>query len=448
MHFFGGYIMNQNSLYEKPVSRLLFTTAWPIMLSMILQAMYNLADMFFIARYSEEAAAAVSLTFSIQEVQIAVSVGIGIGISAMVSQSLGSRNPEAASRAAGTGIIMEFLACLPFVCIGIFKTDWFFRLYIQDKTLIPYGTDYLNLCLSLSGGLFLSACTQRILQAAGYTKKSMAVMLIGALVNLIADPILIFGSSVLPAMGTAGAAYATVGGQWISAAVGLYMVFHLIEFKPSLKLYPKSARAIAGIGLPSMLTMLCGSVMVFLMNYLLRTEAYGVIAFYGIWSKLSSVFIMAANGMGQAVLPLTGWAFGARNSDRLNEIKAVSLKASMAFGIFCTLFPLLFARPIMNAFHLSTEASAFGTSAVRILALSWPAASFSIITGYLFAGMRDGMCSLHLALLRQIVFLFPAALLFRHFFGISGVFFAVVSAEYAALVYAVRKNKTISGFPN
>lgn len=337
----------ENKLGVMPIPRLLISMSLPIILSMFVQAFYNVVDSFFVARISEDALAAVSLAFPIQHLMISVSTGTAVGINAIVSRSLGEKDIEKANLTANNGLFLAFIGSLLFVIFGLLFAGSFMEMQTSQQQIVTYGQDYLRICCVLSIGAFGQVTLERLLQSTGKTFYTMITQLLGAVVNMILDPILIFGLLGFPKMGVAGAAIATVIGQF--CAMGLALYFNLTknhEIKLAWKGFSPNVgiiKAIYKIGIPSILMMSITSVTTFGINKILLAFTSSATAVYGVYYKLQSFVLMPTLGLSNGLVPIVAYNLGARNKERI--IEAVRISIVFATGIMfigfsmCQLFP-------------------------------------------------------------------------------------------------------------
>lgn len=431
----------ENKMGVMPVPRLVITMSLPIMISMLVQSLYNIVDSIFVARISEAALTATSIAFSAQILQIAVAVGTGVGVNALISRRLGAKRFEEANEAATTGLVLSVLSSLVFVLWGIFGTELFIRRFTDDAAIIAYGTSYLHICQVFCTGIFLGTLTQRLLQATGRTFFSMLAQLSGAVVNLILDPILIFGLFGCPELGITGAAIATVTGQWTAAVFGLllnYVQNKEIHFVfRGFRMRQENVAAIYRVGAPTILTQAFGSVMVAAMNSVLVQFSSTAVAFFGVYYKLQSFLFMPMNGLGQGSLPIVGYNFGARNPERVRQTCRTTRTVAACIGLIGTVVFLVFTRQLLALFSASEEMIALGVPALRIIALSFAPASVTMVIGYAVSGLGNGMVHMLGTAFRQLVILLPFVLLFGALGGINAIWFAFWISELFALVFAV-----------
>ena len=430
----------ENKMGVMPVPRLVLTMSVPIMISMLVQSMYNIVDSIFVARISEAALTATSLAYSAQILQIAVAVGTGVGMNALVSRKLGAKDFAGANEAATTGLLLTVLSSLIFVLWGLTGSRAFIRAFIDDPVILDYGTAYLQICQVWATGIFLGTFFQRLLQATGRTLSSMFAQMAGAVVNLILDPILIFGYFGCPAMGIAGAAIATVIGQWAAALLGLILHRSLnreVRFVfRGFRLKKEHIAAIYRVGAPTILTQAFGSIMVALMNLVLIVFSSTAVAFFGVYFKLQSFLFMPLNGLGQGSLPIVGFNYGARNLPRIEQ----TWKTTVRFGLFLAAIGavVFLALPgqLLDAFSASADMKALGIPALRIICIGFLPASVTMMIGYAVSGLGNGMVNLISTALRQCVVLIPLVYFFGRLGGIDVIWFSFWIAEACAAIYA------------
>ncbi|WP_373710340.1 MATE family efflux transporter [Jeotgalibaca porci] len=350
---------NENKMGTMPVGKLLIKMSVPVMISMLVQALYNIVDSVFVAQISEEALTGVTLAFPIQNLMIAISAGTGVGINALVSRRLGQKNMKGAGITAGNGLLLNVIHAIVFSIAGMLLVPAFFRAQTSDPDIIAYGTDYLRIVSVFSFGIFMQVTFERFLQSTGLTFYSMICQTAGAVINIILDPIFIFGWFGLPAMGTAGAAWATVIGQFFSAFLGVY--FHL-KFNHEIKLSLKSfkpnwpiIKEIYAVGIPSMIMMSVGSLLNIVMNNILIAFSSTATAVYGVYFRLQSFVFMPVFGMNNGMVPIIGFNYGARKPDRIKETIALAIRyASMIMIAGFVLFQL-FPDVLLGFFNASPQ---------------------------------------------------------------------------------------------
>lgn len=433
--------MQENKMGVMPINKLLITMSLPIMVSMLIQALYNIVDSMFVAQISEEALTAVSLAFPMQNLMIAVSTGTGVGINALLARNLGQKNREGASKAANNGIFLGILSCLVFVLFGIFGSRAFFEMQNAGAKITEYGTQYLSICTIFSIGIFLQITFERILQATGRTFYTMITQGTGAIVNIILDPILIFGFFGLPAMGVAGAALATVIGQIIAMIMAFsfnHKINHDVDlevrsFRPSLT----TIKNIYKVGFPSIIMASISSVMTFGMNQILLTFTKTSAAFFGVYIKLQSFIFMPIFGLNNGLVPIISYNFGAQKKKRILE--AIRLGITYAVGIMVIGLVLFefFPQVLLSFFNPSKELLEIGVPGLRIIALHFLFAGASIVLSTTFQALSHGTCSLVVSVARQLGVLLPVAYAMSLTGNIDLVWLSYPIAEVASLLICV-----------
>ncbi len=403
--------MNENKMGVMPVNKLLISMALPMMISMLVQALYNIVDSIFVAKISEDALTALSLAFPMQNLIIAASTGIGVGINALLSRSLGEKDFDKANKVAGNGIFIELCAFAAFFITGLFFVPAFINAQTDIPVIADFGIKYLRICCIFSFGIFMQITFERLLQSTGKTVLSMLTQLAGAITNIVLDPILIFGFS----MGVEGAAWATVIGQIFSAVIGI--VFNITknkEIKISISNLSPSAKIsgnILAIGIPSMIMASIGSVMTFCMNKILIALSSTAVAVFGVYFKLQSFIFMPIFGLNNGMVPIIAYNYGAKSKERI--IKTIKLSIGYAIGImaFGLLIMQIFPVRLLNLFDASENMLSIGTPALRIISLSFILAGYCIITSSVFQSFGNGVYSMVVSIARQLVVLVPVAYL-------------------------------------
>lgn len=421
-----------------PENRLLLNMSIPIMISMLVQAFYNVVDSYFVSKISQDALNAVSLAFPVQNLMIAVSVGTAVGVNALLARSLGQKDQEKVNRSAMNGIFLMAASCLVFVVLGLACSRLFYSVQTDIPGIVDYGGDYLTIVCSLSFGLFGAVLMERLLQATGRTFYTMISQAVGAIANIILDPILIFGLGPFPRMEVAGAALATVIGQMLSCAIG---IFFNATRNPEIKLsfkgfrpHPQTIREIYSVGLPSIVMQSIGSVMVFGMNQILIAFTDTATAVFGVYFKLQSFFFMPVFGLCNGMVPIVAYNFGARKPDRMvKTIKLAVIYATVLMVVGFAVFQL-FPGPLLELFRSEEDAAggllSIGIPALRIISFSWLLAGFGIVSGSVFQALDHGVLSLTTSLVRQLIVLLPVAfLLARLFQNLDVVWLAFPIAE-------------------
>ena len=445
-------IQKENKMGVMPVGQLLFTMSLPIMISMLVQALYNVVDSMFVARVSENALTALSIAFPIQNLMIAVSVGLGVGLNAVVSRALGAKDTKGVNRAATNGIMLMFICGLLFMLGGATLVRPYFEMQTDIEEIVTSGIDYTSIVMMGSMGVFMQILFERLLQSTGRTMLTMFSQGIGAIINIIFDPIFIFGYFGFPKMGVAGAAYATVLGQWIAALLGLILN---IRMNPEVSINMKgfrphgaTIRLILSIGIPSVVMQSIGSVMTFLMNQILIAFSSTAVAVFGVYFKLQSFVFMPVFGLTNGTVPIVAYNFGARKGERMKKTIQYSVYAAIAIMICGALIFQSIPDKLLMLFDASDEMLRVGVPALRIISLSFPLAGFGIGAGAVFQALGFSVYSMIISLIRQLVVLIPCAYLIGMLTGdVTGVWWAFVVAEVVSLtvsaLYLRRVNRDV-----
>ena len=437
--------VRENKMGVMPVNPLLLSMAVPMMISMLVQALYNVVDSYFVAKISEDALNAVSLAFPVQNMMIAVSVGTGVGINALLSRSLGQKDQQRANHTAMNGLLLAAISCLVFTLIGLTASRMFYSVQTDITTIVDYGTQYMTICCGMSFGLFLEVTCERLLQATGRTFYTMITQATGAVINIVLDPILIFGLLGFPRMEVAGAALATVIGQICG---GLLALFFNLTRNPDIQMSPKLFRPkktiIAGIysvGLPSIVMQSIGSVMVFGMNQILISFTATATAVFGVYFKLQSFIFMPVFGLNNGMVPIVAYNYGARKPDRITKtirlavIYAVSIML-VGFLLF-QLIPQVFLSLFLAEGETSGDLLTIGVPALRTISFSFVFAGFCIVCSSVFQALGHGVLSLLTSLVRQLGVLLPVAFLLSRIHGLDAVWWAFPIAELFSLTLSV-----------
>lgn len=429
-----GAAPKENKMGVLPVGRLLATMALPMMISMLVQALYNVVDSVFVSRLSENAFNAVGLAFPLQSLMIAVGAGTAVGINALLSRSLGEKRQDMADRAAGTGIFLSLCSALVFALIGIFLSRPFFLAQAKSvPEIVEMGTAYTRICLGLSVGIFSQFCFERLLQSTGRTTLAMFTQLIGAVINIVLDPILIFGLLGFPRLEVAGAALATVLGQIVAAVVAVVMNLKCnpdIDLRLKLIRWDKPvAQEIYRVGFPSIVMQSIGSVMTFGMNKILFAFTPTATAVFGAYFKIQSFIFMPIFGLNNGMVPIISYNYGAARPERV--WKTVRLTIFTAVAIMVAGFALFQTCPaaLLALFEASEEMTAIGVPALRIISISFLLAGFCIIAGSVCQAIGNPFYSMIISVCRQLVVLLPAAWLLAQTGRLELVWWAFPIAE-------------------
>jgi putative MATE family efflux protein len=408
--------MQENKMGTLPIPKLLAGMALPMIISMLVQALYNIVDSVFIARVSENALTAVSLVFPWQNLLIAAAVGTGVGVNALLSRALGAKDQARAHAVGQTGIVLALISTVFFSILGLALCPYFFRIQTDVAEIVQAGEAYMNVVSLFSIGVFLICMTEKILAATGKTHLTMYTQLTGAVINIILDPILIFGLFGFPAMGTAGAAIATVIGQIAGGLMGLWLCHHK---NPEVSVHLKGfrwdgalVRDIYGTALPSIVMQSIGSVMTFGMNLILISFSTTATAVFGVYFKLQSFVFLPVFAMNNALVPVASFNYGAGNGQRIVSAWKFTLLCACLFMTVGALVFLLFPQVLLSFFKAGDAMLEIGIPALRIIALSFIPASFGVVTSGLFQSLGHSFLSMWVSLVRQLIALLPLAWLF------------------------------------
>ena len=433
--------LDSSRMGEMPEGKLLLTLAVPMMLSMMVQALYNIVDSIYVARVSEDCLSALSLAFPAQNIMIGLGTGTGVGVSTLVSRALGRKDQKQASNIAGTAIAISVCCWILMAVFGLFGASWFIRSQTDIVSIRNYADSYLRIVTIASLFLYLQICVERLLQSTGLTRLSMWTQIIGAVTNIILDPFFIYGWCGLPAMGTAGAAIATVIGQASAAASGFFFHFKKNKELPlsfsDIRLDWHIVAQIYRIGFPSILMVGIGSITNYLMNIILIGFTSTAVAVYGAYFKIQSFFFMPVFGLNNGLIPIIGYNYGARKKERIyRTIRFGVLYASffMVLGLICfQLFPGL----LLSIFKPSEAMLSIGIPALRLISLSYIPAGFCIIAGSACQALDKSIFSFFVSVLRQIVALVPSAWLLSMTGNVNNVWWCFPIAEVMSLAASI-----------
>ncbi len=433
--------VKENKMGTMPVNRLLVSMALPMIISMLVQAMYNVVDSIFVSRICEDALTGVSLAFPAQNFMLAIASGTGVGMNALLSRSLGAKEQQTANKAAMHGLFLAACSYVVFLLFGIFGVRMFMMSQTGDPTIVDYGTTYLTIICIVSFGLFFQMTMERILQGTGRTFYTMITQSIGAIINIILDPILIFGMFGVPEMGIAGAAIATVFGQTVAFCLATFfnvkknpdIQLHFKGFRPEMKII----RTIYAVGLPSILMISISSIMTYGINRILISFTSTATAVFGVYFKLQSFVFMPVFGLNNGMVPIIAYNFGARRPERI--MKTVRLSVVYAVGIMLIGFALFQTQPVMllKMFAASDDMLSIGTAALRTISLSFLIAGFCVIGSSTFQALGHGMFSMLISFARQLIVLLPAAYLLAQTGVLNNVWFAFPIAEIASMAATI-----------
>ena len=430
--------LQENKMGVMPIGKLLFNMALPMIISMIVQALYNVVDSIYVSQVSESAVTALSLAFPVQNMQIGFGLGIAVGVNSLLSKSLGEKNQEAANYAAGNGIFLVIVATILFMLFGAFGTRPYFEMQSSVTETVEGGIAYTSICCLLTLGCFTQLLGERLLQSSGRTVYTMISQSTGAVINIILDPIFIHGKLGIPAMGVAGAAVATVIGQWIAAAMVLYFNF---RFNPEVQLGLKyllprapTMNPILAVGVPTLLMNSIGSIMNFGMNQIFQGFQETATGVFGIYYKLQSFFFMPLFGTNGATISIIAYNYGARKPERITRTLKISLVTGLCFMVFGLAVFQLVPETLLGLFNPSTEFMQMGVKALRIISIHFPIASVGIMLGASFQALGNGMYSTIVSLCRQLLVLLPIAYLLSLTGEVNAVWWSFPIAEVASAI--------------
>lgn len=415
--------MKENKMGTMEVRRLILTMSLPIMISMLVQALYNIVDSMFVARVSEAALAAVSLCYPIQMIMVAVACGTGVGINALLSRYLGEKKREKASQVAMHGLFCAICNWLVFAVIGLFFSEAFLRLFSDDVQIIMMGISYMQICTICSFGVFVQITYERIMQSTGNTIYNMVIQGVGALINIILDPIFIFGLGPVPALGTAGAAIATVIGQIVAMFLGIIITQKKIrEIQLSVRGFHLDGmlmKAMYRIAIPAILMQSIMSFMTVMMNMILAPFSEMAVSVFSIYYKLQQFVFMAVLGMNNALIPILSYNYGANQMERIREGIRFALWMSCVIMAIGTVVFQLFPTQLLYLFDAKETLLSIGIPALRTISVSFVFAGISMVLCSVFQALGSPNHSLLVTLLRQMVILLPLAYGFSSAFGLD-----------------------------
>ena len=415
--------MKENKMGTMEVRRLILTMSLPIMISMLVQALYNIVDSMFVARVSEAALAAVSLCYPIQMIMVAVACGTGVGINALLSRYLGEKKQEKASQVAMHGLFCAICNWLVFAVIGLFFSEAFLRLFSDDVQIIMMGISYMQICTICSFGVFVQITYERIMQSTGNTIYNMVIQGVGALINIILDPIFIFGLGPVPALGTAGAAIATVIGQIVAMFLGIIITQKKVrEIQLSVRGFHLDGmimKAMYRIAIPAILMQSIMSFMTVMMNMILAPFSEMAVSVFSIYYKLQQFVFMAVLGMNNALIPILSYNYGANQMERIREGIRFALWMSCVIMAIGTVVFQLLPTQLLYLFDAKEAMLSIGIPALRTISVSFVFAGISMVLCSVFQALGSPNHSLLVTLLRQMVILLPLAYGFSSAFGLD-----------------------------
>lgn len=444
--------MKENKMGTMEIKKLIMTMSLPIMISMLVQALYNIVDSMFVARVSDNALAAVSLCYPIQMIIVALACGTAVGLNALLSRYLGQKMQKEANQVALHGILLAVVNWIVFAIIGIFFSEPFLRLFSTDEEILQMGISYMRICTILSFGVFMQITYERIMQSTGNTVYNMIIQGVGALVNILLDPIFIFGMFGMPKLGVTGAAIATVTGQIIAMLMGIIITqkkikevqIHFKEFKFHMQMIKDMYR----IAIPAILMQSIMSFMTVFMNMILVRFSELAVSAFSIYFKLQQFVFMAVNGMNNALIPIISYNYGAKKQKRIMESIHFSLLIACVIMVVGTMMFQIFPQQLMYLFDAKEEMMSIGVPALRTISLSFIFAGVSLVLSSVFQSVDHANKSLVVTLLRQMVLLLPFVYVLAQQFGLDALWWAFPITEAIVSVLAffylnIVKKKTI-----
>lgn len=439
----------ENRMGVMPVGKLLFAMSTPMVISFLVQSLYNIVDSIFVARYSPDALAAVSLAYPIQILMIAVSVGTGVGVNALLSRSLGEGKKKKAKLTADNAILLGILASIMFALFGVLCTKLFFDSQTKSESIRQLGYSYLSVVTIFSFGLMLEVTFERILQSTGKTVFNMITQSVGAIINIILDPILIFGLFGAPKLGIAGAAIATVAGQII--AMILSFIFNMkynedVDIRFGTHIFIPDfgiIKQIYKVGIPSIAMQAMSTLMILGLNKILVTYSDMAVNVLGIYYKLQSFVFMPIFGLNNGMTPIVAFNYGAKNKDRIVKVLKYSFIASIVIMVIGTAIFWLFPKELMMLFNPNEEMMKLGIPALRICSLCFILAAFDVMAIATFQSLGNGMYALYASFLRQLVLILPFAYALSKISGLGAVWYSIPLAELGCAFFDIYLMKKI-----
>lgn len=431
-------VLKENKMGVLPIPKLLISMSLPMIISMLVQALYNIVDSMFVAQLNEAALTAVSLSFPVQNLIIAVAAGTGVGVNALLSKSLGEKNFDEVNKIAANGVMLALISAVCFAVVGGIGSNFFFKVQTEDTLIVQYGTRYLTIVTVASLFVFLQVTYERLLQSTGKTFYSMITQATGAIINIILDPIMIFGYFGFPALGVAGAALATIIGQCCATLLAVY--FHnkfnkeITVARKGFKPNKRVIKNIYRIGVPSIIMQSIGSVTTFALNNILLMFSSTAATVFGVYFKLQSFVFMPVFGLTNGMIPIAAYNYGAGRKKRIYSVFKLSICIAIGIMLAGTIVFQLIPEVLLGFFDASEYMIEIGVPALRTISVCFVFAAYSIVSSSMFQALGNGVYSLIISVARQIVIIIPAAFIFAELFGLNMVWWAYPLAEIAALI--------------
>lgn len=439
---------SENKMGTHKILPLLLSMSIPPTISMLINSLYNIVDSIFVARLGTDALTAVSLAFPIQNLILAIAVGSGVGVNSYIARKLGEKDFETANKTAAHGLTLAVLHYLLLVVLGIFLIKPFFRMFTSDSSIFQMGVDYTYIVTFLSVGTIMQIAIEKILQATGNTLAPMYLQIIGAVTNIVLDPILIYGYFGLPAMGVRGAAIATVIGQITALMASIYVLFfrkqEITIEKKDFSWNLEIVKEIYNVGIPSFFIMSIGSFLVMGINFILSGISTLAVSLFGIYFKLQTFIYMPTSGVTQGAMPIMGYSYGAKNRRRLSEVLNYSIIICVLINFLGSVLFWIFPEEILHFFNATDEMMTMGVKTIRIISTSYSFGSICFIFSCFLQAIGKGVPSLTITMLRQLVLLLPMAYILGRFYGLTGVWIAFPTVEVITCMISIFIYKNFS----
>lgn len=439
---------SENKMGTHKILPLLLSMSIPPTISMLINSLYNIVDSIFVARLGTDALTAVSLAFPIQNLILAIAVGSGVGVNSYIARKLGEKDFETANKTAAHGLTLAVLHYLLLVVLGIFLIKPFFRMFTSDSSIFQMGVDYTYIVTFLSVGTITQIAIEKILQATGNTLAPMYLQIIGAVTNIVLDPILIYGYFGLPAMGVRGAAIATVIGQITALMASIYVLFfrkqEITIEKKDFSWNLEIVKEIYNVGIPSFFIMSIGSFLVMGINFILSGISTLAVSLFGIYFKLQTFIYMPTSGVTQGAMPIMGYSYGAKNRRRLSEVLNYSIIICVLINFLGSVLFWIFPEEILHFFNATDEMMTMGVKTIRIISTSYSFGSICFIFSCFLQAIGKGVPSLTITMLRQLVLLLPMAYILGRFYGLTGVWVAFPTVEVITCMISIFIYKNFS----
>ncbi|WP_294703991.1 MATE family efflux transporter [uncultured Fusobacterium sp.] len=439
---------SENKMGTHKILPLLLSMSIPPTISMLINSLYNIVDSIFVARLGTDALTAVSLAFPIQNLILAIAVGSGVGVNSYIARKLGEKDFETANKTAAHGLTLAVLHYLLLVVLGIFLIKPFFRMFTSDSSIFQMGVDYTYIVTFLSVGTIMQIAIEKILQATGNTLAPMYLQIIGAVTNIVLDPILIYGYFGLPAMGVRGAAIATVIGQITALIASIYVLFfrkqEITIEKKDFSWNLEIVKEIYNVGIPSFFIMSIGSFLVMGINFILSGISTLAVSLFGIYFKLQTFIYMPTSGVTQGAMPIMGYSYGAKNHRRLSEVLNYSIIICVLINFLGSVLFWIFPEEILHFFNATDEMMTMGVKTIRIISTSYSFGSICFIFSCFLQAIGKGVPSLTITMLRQLVLLLPMAYILGRFYGLTGVWVAFPTVEVITCMISIFIYKNFS----